>query len=145
MKRQSESNWNRSFQWTKIESFEHLFYLLTVIRVVWQKSVRRWFLSRKTFQFSFFPSLFFLFSIVIILASRDIIKMAKRAFWKSTKRSKRLTNIISFSFFFLVEIFVQRVRINERYYSNSVKPRLISIPANRIPSRIPSATSNVFW
>lgn len=48
-------------------------------------------------------------------------------------------------FFFLVEIFVQQVRINERYYSNSIKPRLISIPANRIPSRIPSATSNVFW
>lgn len=144
MKRQSESNWNRSFQWTKIESFEHLFYLLNVIRVVWQKSVRRWFLSRKTFQFSFFPSLFFLFSIVIILASRDIIKMAKRS--GNPRSDRKDWPILSlFLFFFLVEIFVQRVRINERYYSNSVKPRLISIPANRIPSRIPSATSNVFW
>lgn len=86
--------------------------------------------------------LFHFFSFFIILASRDIIKMAKRA---STKRSERLTNIISFFFFLSRYLYFQRVRINDRWTllleSHTL---LISMPANRI-SRIPSATSNVFW
>lgn len=85
--------------------------------------------------------LFHFFSFFIILASRDIIKMAKRA---STKRSERLKYYLLF-FFLSRYLYFQRVRINDRWTllleSHTL---LISMPANRI-SRIPSATSNVFW
>lgn len=102
---------SRTVKWTELKPvvpinenriFRRSF--LSVIRVVAMTKVH--FIEGDSFRAK---RLFHFFSFFIILASKDIIKMAKRA---STKRSERLTNIISF--FFLVEIFVFSTRSNKR-------------------------------
>lgn len=103
---------SRTVKWTELKPvvpinenriFRRSF--LSVIRVV-AAMTKIYFIEGDSFRAK---RLFHFFSFFIILASRDIIKMAKRA---STKRSERLTNIISF--FFLVEIFVFSTSSNKR-------------------------------
>lgn len=134
---------SRTVKWTELKPvvpinenriFRRSF--LSVIRVV-AAMTKIYFIEGDSFRAK---RLFHFFSFFIILASRDI-KMAKRA---STKRSERLKYY--FLFFFLSRyLYFQRVRINDRWTllleSHTL---LISMQANRI-SRIPSATSNVFW
>lgn len=134
---------SRTVKWTELKPvvpinenriFRRSF--LSVIRVVAMTKVH--FIEGDSFRAK---RLFHFFSFFIILASRDIIKMAKRA---STKRSEKLKYYLLF-FFLSRYLYFQRVRINDRWTllleSHTL---LISMPANRI-SRIPSATSNVFW
>lgn len=133
----------RTVKWTELKPIvpinENRIFrrsFLSVIRVVAMTKVH--FIEGDSFHAK---RLFHFFSFFIILASRDIIKMAKRA---STKRSERLKYYLLF-FFLSRYLYFQRVRINDRWTllleSHTL---LISMPANRI-SRIPSATSNVFW
>lgn len=135
---------SRTVKWTELKPvvpinenriFRRSF--LSVIRVV-AAMTKIYFIEGDFFRAK---RLFHFFSFFIILASRDIIKMAKRA---STKRSERLKYYLLF-FFLSRYLYFQRVRINDRWTllleSHTL---LISMPANRI-SRIPSATSNVFW
>lgn len=135
---------SRTVKWTELKPvvpinenriFRRSF--LSVIRVV-AAMTKIYFIEGDSFRAK---RLFHFFSFFIILASRDIIKMAKRA---STKRSERLKYYLLF-FFLSRYLYFQRVRINDRWTllleSHTL---LISMQANRI-SRIPSATSNVFW